>query len=615
MARRILVVMLSALWVAACGAATQVNWDDSDYAGQDTSGNQDIGGVPDSGGKVDTKIPDAPPGGWQYQIILVASPNGELDVNSGENVSLAVVVIDHKNNANAVDYPVGYAIAGSQPNCEQGEECASLTAYEAATNGNGAAAVTFLSGTEAPVEYTVKITGPDAAPVFVTVTVNPKPTGDLKIIFDPSDPAGLDAVPNTVKVVVGTGFKQCSMFAPTAPWTGLFEKTVSGVSATPIFPGLDPDAVYWVTMLGWRGTGAEQHLVVYGCLDNVKVGPVDIAGETKVTLKVSTVILNPAGTYEMVNHFDFTDVAVNLPGTAGQIFYYIDMVFYNPGKAMLEGIKLLVSSYLPAWVTNAAFALFEDALADYITTWIFDQAPQPIKDFLKIGQDLMQIVNNLELTGQLKLSKLSATSINGKETFYGIRLYWKWGCEPNEPDCGEYYFGLDDLNNTQFPLDLIDGEWNGNLVGFDGLQIGDHFIELNYGKLIMFVINEMMIPAVTDYDNLDDMLYSIVDCQALAESISSGILSGIGIDEADLEDFCNSALGAILGPVTSAITNLTLPSTVNLTGNARLLDVDGDLKVDKIINGAWKGNVTINSQNIGEVTGDFTAERASYPGN
>lgn len=601
------------LVVAGCGSSTEVRYSDSDDTASDAASETDVPGEPDQGGKLDLNIPEAPPDGWGYEIVPIGTTDGKVEIVAGEQVGLSVLVINHRTDSHAEGYAVAYAIAASEPECSS--ECASLTAQEVATGSNGMAAVTLLAGASAGVSYTVKISGVDAAPVFVEVVVNAKPTGDLKITFDPSNPTDLVAVPNLVKVFVGTGYKQCSQFSPIAPWTPAeAEKTVTGVGATPTFIGLDPEKTYWVTMLGWRGTEPDQHLVVYGCLDNVKVAPVDTAGETKVTLTVNTVELIPAGTYDMVNHFDFSDVAMNLPGTAGQIIYYIELVFTNPGKALLEGIEAVIEIWVPAWVTDIAFGLFEDALGNYITEWVLDNAPQPVKDFLAVGNDVLQIVNNLELTGQLKISKVSASCMNGKESFYGLTLYWKWGCPEEDTECGVYHFGLDDLENTDFPLDLISGDWNGCMAGFDGLQIQPHLINLNYGKLILFVLNDLMIPLVTDYDDLEDMLYSIVDCQSLAASISSSILDGIGITEQTLVDACDSVLAGLLGPVTQAITTLNLPSTIHLQGTGVFVDDDDNLVVDRITDGVWTGEVTMDGTSLGSVKGDFTATRAAFPG-
>ncbi len=608
---------LVVVFVWACGSTTSVNWvDPEDQTGKDSSEEPDLPTLPDTHSKIDLNLPETPPDGWGYEIIPLGFVDGKMDVRAGDPLAISVMVINHRTDEHAPSYPVLFQVAASEPECTAANpQCAALTASEVATSSSGIAAVTLLSGKTESITYTLKVSGTDAAPVVLSVNVTPRPTGDLKIVFDPSNPVDLVAVPNKIKVMVGTGYRQCSQFSPINPWPEEFSKTVTGVGATPLFEGLDPEETYWVTMLGWRGTEPDDHLVVYGCLDNVKVAPVEVAGETKVTLKVSTVVLIPAGTYDMVNHFDFSDVAMNLPGTAGQIIYYIELVFTNPGAALLEGIKKVIEIWVPAWVTDIAFGLFQDALGNYITQWIISSAPQPIQDFLAIGNDVLQIVNNLELTGELKISKLSASCMNGKESFFGITLYWKWGCPEDDAECGVYHFDMEQLNNTEFPLDLINGEWNGCLVGFDQLQMQPHSIKLNYGKLILFVINEIMIPLVTPYDDLEDMLYSIVNCPDLAASISSNILDGIGISEQDLLNACNGALSTMLGPVMQSISALSLPSQVFLQGSATFVDDDDNLVVDRIIDGVWTGEVTMDNQTVGAVKGDFNCTRAAFPGN
>lgn len=603
------------LGLVSCGTSPKITWNDlGPTPTEDAQSETDVPGQPDGGGKVDLNVPDAPPEGWGYEIIALGATNGKMEVMAEKPAALSILVLNLRTDQHAANYPVSYVIAESPDDCTEDAECASLTAMEVATDNSGTGSVSFLAGKIAG-DYKVKISGQDAAPLILTVTVVPRATGDLRIVFDPSVSSELVAVPNEIKVYVGTGYKQCSQFSPISPWSDYVSaKGATGVSATPLVEDLDPEEVYWVAMLGWRGTAPDKHLVVYGCLDNVKVGPSEVVGETKVTLKVSTVVLNPAGTYDMVNHFDFSDVAMNLPGTAGQVITYIELVFTNPGKALLEGIKLIVQTWVPAWVTDIALGPFEDALANYITQWVVANAPEPVQKFLEIGQDVLQIVNNLQLDGQLKISKLSSGYMNGKESFTGITLYWKWGCAVGDEECGIYHFGLEQLNNSDVPLDLIDGEWNGSMVGFDRLQIDSHPIQLNYGKLILFVLNDVMIPMVTDYDNLEDMLYSIVNCPGLAASMSSSILDGIGLSEQDIEAACDSMLATLLGPVLQSISDLSLPSEVHLKGTATFVDDDNNLVVDRLIDGIWDGDLTMDGQIVGDVKGDFNATRVAFPG-
>ena len=85
----------------------------------------------------------------------------------------------------------------------------------------------------------------------------------------------------------------------------------------------------------------------------------------------------------------------------------IVLLFNDPGQFLLNQIKALTKNFIPAWVVDAAFGLFENELADIITGWMLNESPEWIQDIFVVGNDLTQVVDNLEMLATLQLSKLS----------------------------------------------------------------------------------------------------------------------------------------------------------------------------------------------------------------
>jgi hypothetical protein len=599
--------------LAACGGTdTSIRYaDDDSTAGLDLVGNQDIKD-PWGDGKPswhDNYVPT----GDRFELIPLHSPDHPVACEVGKKVSLQVRVFNLTTGVSAQDYPIAMMVVATNPGCTGEPVCGHLLASEAITGSTGIASITFDAKDREDVLYTIVVTGPEANDVQIQVEVGKRQRGDMHISFFPSNPDDLAATPTSMKVVYGKGYRSCANFNVVTPWNdGAGERTVAGLGAVTVFPDLLTSDVYWAYTIGYRMADGAQQLVVWGCTDMVHLMPVE-QGPTPVTIQLSLVDYNPTGLYDMTNHIDFSEA---IPGVAGQIVDTLEMIFYNPGYALLEGIKFLVSLYISPAITDLAFGLFQDALGNYITNFIFNSAPPELLVFFEAGQDLLQVVNNLELYGELKLSKATNKhSIQGIENWFGIRLHWAWFCGSNPPPgCGTWEFGLDDLGNSDFPLDLVAGQFTAQISGLDDLYIQTHEIKINYGMLILFVINDLILPAVTNYNSLSDLLYSIVDCANLAASLSSGILTGIGISQQDLENFCLQAEAMLLGPVEAMIGGLSFPSNITLSGHCKMRDDNNDLYVDRLTKGIWTGQLTtFNSESgvpeVKPISGDFEATR------
>ena len=573
----------------------------------------DAGGGADlHGGDGHSKPDGGTPLDDRYQIILLHDTALPFPMQVEGHLPVKALVIDHQYNQPAKNYPVIYTILASDPECSDPNQCGHFLAKEGFTNNIGEVAMTFEAGTTGDVLYEVELNGQDAIPDAMEILVKPPPIGTLVIQLAYEGPITI----TDINVRVMHGFKSCQNFNPTQPWTADldYQKTVGGLASTPKAEGLLVSQSYLVFATAKTAGGG--HLAAAGCADAVHILPIE-EGETKMTLKLYVLTLNPAGTYDTINHFDFTDA---IPGQAGDIINLVVDLFYDPGKIIIDLIKELISQYVGEWITDLAFSLFEDMLADLVTDWLINNSPGFIQDFFVIGQDLVQIVKNVELTSQLKLSKLTNDYyFQGIQNWLGINLYWKLGCPKEDeagydPECGKNPFSLQDLSNSDIPIDLITGQFTGMIANFDNLIIDSHKIDLNYGKLILFVINEMILPAISSYNSLTDLLYSIIDCQAIADGFVGDVLEALGIDKSSVENACTSVVGLIVSPIESMIMGLAIDSKLRIHGKCIMVDENDDLMVDKLVEGYWWGHVEIGSDEGSEFEGDFTAVKADYPG-
>lgn len=559
-----------------------------------------------SSGGPSTDASSETPGGSDElgrEIVLQHDTSEPVSVTRDEQLLLRAKVIDYEAAGPASDVPVAYQIIDGP---EQGD--ASLSTQQVLSNEQGEVGVTFLAGTTTDVTYTVRLNAPEASAVTLDVRVEPRPRGDLRVQLDYEGPIDL----KNLEVRLYPSSVSCSSFnAVDLPPDPLGAKTVLGLglSSSPVFEDLLASQTYTVVAVGESPEGS---LAGAGCLDGIAVPG---EGEQEVTLTMYLLTLNPTGVYDSASRFDFTGA---IPGQVGELVDQVTTLFNDPGDFFIEQIKNLVANYVGELATDTVFGLFEDELTEVITNWMLNQSPDWLQDVFIVGQDLTQVVHDLELHATLKISKLQSDySVQGVFEWDGIVLRWSCGCDgcPEEgapgydPSCAEYEFGLDDLQNTEFPLDLVEGQFLAQIQDFDRLNVQNHVIELNYGKLIIFALNEILLPAITGEDSIEDALASVVDCDSIAEGISDSILGDLGLSESNVKTFCQDSVSTIAAPATAILSELAVDSSLRLEGHARLVDDDADLIVERIIDGEFVGHIESNGQQGDEFDATWEAER------
>jgi len=333
-----------------------------------------------------------------------------------------------------------------------------------------------------------------------------------------------------------------------------------------------------------------------------------------VTVDVYDLLLNAAGRYDLRAVFDFTDA---IPDTeVGRVIDLIVELFNDPAAFVFDLVEYVVDAYLGqvvGGIVEWALNLFRDQLEAWMREWLEENAPAWLDQILVIGQDLTQVIASLELLAELRISKLTSDwYVQGEEEWLGVVLHWRTGCAPEgdpafDPDCGRIELTLDQLRDTEFPIDLVAGVWNGTITHFDTLTIERHAIQLEYGRLILYVLNEILLPAVSggEYHSLLDAAQGLVDCESLAAAISDDVLAALGTDRAEVAGWCEDGIALFLLPLVSTIEELGMDSHLRLQGTALLVDEDDDLIVDRIQDGAWDGQVEWDPGS-GWGAGDFT---------
>ncbi len=575
--------------VAACGDEkfVAVGGGDATVDGETTSG-------PDG---VDDTTNPVPAG---RELIVLHDATQPLQVPVTQNQAVRVKLVDYGLGGPSANSSVRFALRPTNPEVT-GD--ASLSALQVLTDAAGIASVTFRSNTLANVGYTIDVSSDNADPVSFEMFVADAPRGTLTVQLRYEGPINV----KNVNLRLVSGQYTCGQFNPIAPPQDVIaEKTLLGTTGEASWPNL-PEAQRFTVVA--TAESSEGHLAAAGCLDGIVL----VANQdNKVTLTLFLLTLSPTGNYDSISNFDFTGA---IPGQVGDIVDEISLLFSSPGQFLINQIKKLASLYVGEFITDAVFSLFERKVAEIIDDWMFNSSPDWVQDILTVGQDLFQIVNNLEMLATLRINKLQNDYyIQGVLLWDGIALYWRLGCaEPGEsgydPACGRNEFSLAQFSNTEFPMDIVEGRWTGSVQNFDQLDIDNHTIKINYGKLIIFALNELILPAVSGTNNLTDAILSFVNCRSIAEGIYFSALSGIGIDVDDIEGFCTGAITIITEPVMFILGGLAVDSQMRMSGHAVLVDNNNDLRVDLIEDGTFRGHFESDGQEGSPFTGVWSAVR------
>ena len=543
------------------------------------------------------------------EIIVLMNTDLPQVVGPSAILPINVKVIDYTLGAPASNIAVLYEFVENKSGAG-GEGKGAMDAMMTATDDKGLTGNVFRANKDPLAQYRIKISCEGAAPAFIDVHVTDTPKGNIRVTMVYDNQVQIGQVVVRIMPMPFT----CASFKPVWPPAGYIGSKAAFLGDKPEFNDLPANKKYGIYVIAKDGAN---HLAAAGCADGILV--ID-QQTTEVTITVKTLTLLASGSYDMVNHFDFTGA---IPGQLGQILDTAVQIFYDPGAFIIGQIKNIIKQFVPGIIVDAAFSLFEKQLSKVVTDWLLTSSPAWLQDFFTIGQDVLQVVKKLEMLGILNIFKLSNDYfIKGEINFTGVNLYWKLGCDkkdPNYAECGKIPLDMKQaVVDPNFPLDLLAGTLTGTISGQTKLTIDSSTIKLNYGKLIMFVLTHVILKKITGETSFSGAMSKLVNCAGIAKGIGGSVLGKIGVKESTVKKACDSAVSLLVVPIEQALLGLSLDSKLMLNGGCTMVDDlpkaaagkdwDGDLKVDRLVDGWWQGTI-VSATPGNPFKGDFTAIR------
>lgn len=533
--------------------------------------------------------PEGPMGtpGITNQYFMVANGSSSLEVSAGSTAPISVFLYNKQTGNPVAEETVQYEVM-------EGAELGALSALNGFTDGDGMASVNLQTG-DAMGAVKIRVSHPSANTLEFDVNIMPSPAGNLDVRLTNTAPTIMGLQNIDVRLYESRGYS-CNEFLPLRQQPDGLNLINAPAIASPVsFAELEVDKTYLVTGVA---RGDRGQVAAGGCVEDIRIA----ANETtRVELPLQLIPINPVGRYEVQAYWDFTQ-AVEESGPVGSILTRILNVFQNPGQAIYDEVINLVN-YAVGGVISGGIDLFLDL------TGLDDDFKDAINDFIEgnevlrkvrdAGRDIRDVIANLHVTSELIIGKLSSSyEFTGVDNWLGVTVYWRWNCPENAPpECGAIPLLLEGTSDVA-ELGILSSTWNGRVAAYDELQIDQHPLTLRYGRLIIYVLNEVIIPALTD-DNahsLSEAFAYWIGCGNLATSItgSDGEICALGacVYDDDIEGFCTTAVGTVFGFADSLVSALEFDIGLRVGGGATLLENTSDGFVDEMVDGTFEGFMT-----------------------
>jgi len=343
----------------------------------------------------------------------------------------------------------------------------------------------------------------------------------------------------------------------------------------------------------------------------------------RVKVPVFLLPLSPAGSYTVDNHLDFTDA---IPGTLGDVIRGLVRFFGDQNHEreiaglifdLVEGLAREAAGAIGALVIDLVRGWIEDDLNEIINEYIDEDGPDWLRDFFTIGSDLISVVSNLEVISRMRISKPRRDgTFEGSQNWIGLAFYWRLPCQDDpDPQCGRHPFTMDEVAAAAEGIQLVFGQFTGRIHTYNHGVIDLHTMDLQYGRLILFVLNNIILPFIADgANNLSDALLNLANCPDFADGITGGRghlrLGGINIVSRNtIEDWCVAVMSIAGDAAEAIIGRLRIDTRLSLQGEMMFVEETDDLVVDAMTDGIWRGVIRTAQDEGPPFEGDFAGTR------
>ena len=454
-------------------------------------------------------------------------------------------------------------------------------------------------------------------PVELTVDVSAPPVGDLQISVTHAEQHLMELGAFDVRTWK-TSHVPCQMVPPyslpaNAP---IDEAHLPTLFDQAVFHEYDSMETYTVAVMGH---GSHGQISAKGCVEGIELIPDDTV---HVEVPMELLPLSPTGEYDVISYWDFREALASTGGVGSTIVELLEWVA-NPAGMIAE---YLMDEFIGPWFCDdwgeswynwyddsnscLAFRAYEasydptQTLEDFVNDQVINQIGI-LSDLQEIGEDLRDTVANMKVESILTIDNkaFGEGELSGHDSWRAIYFYWTRNCGPNDPpDCGEIRIGLNDTSE----FGVMEADWDGRLFDYNQLEIDPHDMTLPYGQLITYILNQHMLPWLTNgnANNLGEAFEYL-----LCNNIGDFTLAGYTIDASTLQGFCSTAFNLAGFAADIYLSNLTYSIDLFISGVGTMVDLESNAIVDVIEEGFFLGEFIDEDGNSTDMHSEFTAER------
>ncbi len=599
---------------------------------------------------------DAP----KHPVTLTVETPTELTLGMEEPVAIIARVTRTDTGEPAHDRPVKFVTSGSLGG-------STLTpSGEILTGEDGRVQKLLTSGTNRT-DFSIIVSTPQAEGqgddprVEITVHVDGTYHGQLQVSYTYDSPVIVDQIITRVH----KGAANCAGISwPTQPSSNLVdEQTASSDLDTLVFSENLIEAEIYTVTASALGIAGQQ--IAVGCQ---VADPIIGRGIVPVDVELVQRPVKLTGTYDFGAELHFNE---GLPGPVGDVLEGLEQLFTDPAQMLAEQITNAAQSQLgidPAIIEGAATA----AWSAYVSSWnsnhpgtaediqldddndnymvddaikflLLDDAPGWVTDGLLVGGDVTGLMNHFTAGGELSIDNVTETGdFDGRWDWNDFLFTWRLnqGCDYTDTCCGRTEYSGEEMD-----LEPIGAAITGTLTRNDladriqyDMEIDPHQMQLQYGNIALFLVEHLILPAITGQTGIDcaveslfgcnndrsnfvcngpDLNGDVCGCDRVGVWLAGFVSSFLALDTSVGSAACGLVLEAADSFATGLLNDLTFGGVDNgylqMSVGGILADDDHNLATD-LIDGGSSGDLIISSYTAaftGEVAGTIPREACS----
>jgi hypothetical protein len=310
--------------------------------------------------------------------------------------------------------------------------------------------------------------------------------------------------------------------------------------------------------------------------------------------------LDVNGKYAVDSQFD---MATGLPGDAGEVVNTFVAMSDGPNDPATFLLDEIVDNIDSSFLRNVVNGM-RPALDAYLNDVLRDTSPGLVDTLRDLGSDFGEVARRFGMRSQLFVAPAAAGTPEVHTAIHSVTGF-HWNI-----DGVTYEYSMADLG-----LGEVKAENVGVTAAPDKIVIAEHALAVPYGQLLVFVLNQVVIPTIEPFaDSVEDVLSAQIDCAEIGWRIWIETDTGTaGMYQAA----CQSALASASDAIEDEIRGLDANGGTSLIlhGDARPADTNADAMVDQLTMGLWEGTFRVGGAEAALARPDqkFLGERMATP--